>query len=97
MKLWRSLDTFVEYIYIVFACVQGNAHALKIWCFWVGGQKKKGIVFICMSTGHRAVNERVCARVFVPVSPCYGGVCRLACHEARGTNPPAPHCRIQVK
>lgn len=48
-------------------------------------------------TGHCALNEHVCACVFVPVEDCYGGVCRLACHEARGTNPLAPHCRIQVK
>lgn len=46
-------------------------------------------------SGHCAVNRR--ARVFVPVEHRRGGVCRLACHEAQGTNPPAPHCRIQVK
>lgn len=56
-----------------------------------------GFICCCVFTGHCVVNEHVCTCGFVPAEECYGGVCRLACHEARGTNPLAPRCRIQVK
>lgn len=51
--------------------------------------------------GHRAgFKKRKRKRKRKPAGVCLylrKGVCRLACREAQRTNPPAPHCRIQVK